>query len=90
MRDLWITNTLILCWIFRELRRRHWNFRLCHVNREANFAEDYLANLGHSLSLSCHVFTELDASVVSWLRYDLLGVSQSRFVFRDIFFTSYK
>ncbi|CAN1133649.1 Putative ribonuclease H protein At1g65750, partial [Linum perenne] len=44
---------------FRELQRRHWDLRLCHVYREANFAANYLAdNLGHSLSLSCHLFTE--------------------------------
>ncbi|CAN0900151.1 Putative ribonuclease H protein At1g65750 [Linum grandiflorum] len=38
---------------FKELCSRQWEVHLSHIYREVNNAADYLANLGHSLSLGC-------------------------------------
>ncbi|CAN1148974.1 Putative ribonuclease H protein At1g65750 [Linum perenne] len=66
--------------VFHELRNRPWELQLSLVYREANYAADYLANLGHSLDLGCHLFSEPDACVIDWLRYALVGVSQIRLI----------
>ncbi|CAN1154630.1 Putative ribonuclease H protein At1g65750 [Linum perenne] len=51
-----------------------------HVYREANFAADYLANIGHDLDLGTHVFLYPDTKLLYWLRYDLMGVYTSRLI----------
>ncbi|CAN1163240.1 hypothetical protein LINPERPRIM_LOCUS32553 [Linum perenne] len=40
---------------FSELSSREWRIYVHHIYREANFAADYLANLGQSLPLGVHV-----------------------------------
>ncbi|CAN1176088.1 hypothetical protein LINPERHAP2_LOCUS32330 [Linum perenne] len=37
-----------------------------------------MANLGHSLSFGIHLFFVADATLCSWLKYDLIRVSLSR------------
>ncbi|CAN1179089.1 Putative ribonuclease H protein At1g65750 [Linum perenne] len=51
-----------------------------HIYREANFAADYMANLGHDFNLGTHVFMYPDAKLLYWLRYDLMGVSTPRLI----------
>ncbi|CAN1838684.1 Putative ribonuclease H protein At1g65750 [Linum perenne] len=65
---------------FRELCARNWEVSLVHVFREANFAADYLANLGHSCSIGLHLFPYPDPTLAHWLRYDLFGVAAPRAV----------
>ncbi|CAN1124095.1 Putative ribonuclease H protein At1g65750 [Linum perenne] len=36
---------------------RDWEVKIQHIYREANYAADYLANLGHSFELGTHVFS---------------------------------
>ncbi|CAN1161857.1 Putative ribonuclease H protein At1g65750 [Linum perenne] len=54
---------------FRELCTRNWEVSLVHVFREANFAADYLANLGHSCSIGLHSYSHPDPTLAHWLRY---------------------
>ncbi|CAN1151000.1 hypothetical protein LINPERPRIM_LOCUS17888 [Linum perenne] len=49
-----------------------------HVYREANCGADYLANLGHSCNFGLHVFSQPDATLAHWLRFDLIGVALPR------------
>ncbi|CAN0836864.1 Putative ribonuclease H protein At1g65750 [Linum grandiflorum] len=51
-----------------------------HIYREANYAADYLANLGHSFSYGLHLFDYPDRDLSHWLHYDLIGVSLPRLV----------
>ncbi|CAN1176707.1 hypothetical protein LINPERHAP2_LOCUS32684, partial [Linum perenne] len=62
-----------LAFEFQELCLRQWNIKFTHVYREANFAMDYLANLGHSLNFGLHLFFVSDFLLCSWLRHDLVG-----------------
>ncbi|CAN0839785.1 Putative ribonuclease H protein At1g65750 [Linum grandiflorum] len=45
---------------FKELCSRQWEVTISHIYREANFAADYLANLGHSLPYGMHLFDSPD------------------------------
>ncbi|CAN0904913.1 Putative ribonuclease H protein At1g65750, partial [Linum grandiflorum] len=65
---------------FKELCNRQWEVQISHIYREANYAADYLANLGHSLSYGMHLFDSLDRGLSYWLHYDLIGVSTPRLV----------
>ncbi|CAN1766303.1 Putative ribonuclease H protein At1g65750 [Linum perenne] len=40
---------------FHELRMRDWDVKIHHIYREANYAADYMANLGQSLDFGVHV-----------------------------------
>ncbi|CAN1829274.1 hypothetical protein LINPERHAP1_LOCUS32438 [Linum perenne] len=48
---------------------RDWEVKIHHIYREANYAADYMANLGQSLDFGVHV------------RYDLIGVCEPRAIF---------
>ncbi|CAN1778830.1 Putative ribonuclease H protein At1g65750 [Linum perenne] len=61
--------------------RMNWEVSLVHVFREANFAADYLANLGHSCSVGLHLYSHPDPTLAHWLRYNLIGVAAPRAVF---------
>ncbi|CAN1123634.1 Putative ribonuclease H protein At1g65750 [Linum perenne] len=65
---------------FTELRSRDWEVTIHHIYREANYAADYLANLGHSVDLGTHICQSPDNTLLYWLRYDLIGVSTPRFI----------
>ncbi|CAN0917038.1 Putative ribonuclease H protein At1g65750 [Linum grandiflorum] len=65
---------------FKELCSRHWEVHLSHSYREANYAADYLANLGHSFLYGMHIFDSPDRDLSHWLHYDLIGVSVPRLV----------
>ncbi|CAN1781288.1 Putative ribonuclease H protein At1g65750 [Linum perenne] len=59
---------------FQELKRREWRITVQHIYRKANFAADYMANLGHSLDLGIHFFDSPDVVLQYWLRFDTIGV----------------
>ncbi|CAN1150998.1 Putative ribonuclease H protein At1g65750 [Linum perenne] len=63
---------------FLELKARSWEVSIAHVYREANCGADYLANLGHSCNFGLHVFSQPDATLAHWLRFDLIGVALPR------------
>ncbi|CAN1128422.1 Putative ribonuclease H protein At1g65750, partial [Linum perenne] len=63
---------------FRELSSRKWFVSFVHVYREANCGADYLANLGHSVSLGLHLLSQPGSILAHWLRYDLIGVAMPR------------
>ncbi|CAN0926336.1 Putative ribonuclease H protein At1g65750 [Linum grandiflorum] len=65
---------------FTELCNRQWEVNLSHIYREANYAADYLANLGHSLTYGLHLFDSPDRGLSHWLHYDLIGISLPRLV----------
>ncbi|CAN1147122.1 hypothetical protein LINPERHAP2_LOCUS15679 [Linum perenne] len=56
---------------FRELCSRHWEVSLIHVYHESNYSVDYLANLGHSLSIGLHLFYFHDSVLSSRMKYTL-------------------
>ncbi|CAN1743013.1 Putative ribonuclease H protein At1g65750 [Linum perenne] len=68
---------------FHELRMRDWEVKIHHIYREANYAADYMANLGQSLDLGIHVSLNPDNSLLYWLRYDLIGVCEPRAIFNN-------
>ncbi|CAN0911506.1 hypothetical protein LINGRAHAP2_LOCUS26905 [Linum grandiflorum] len=45
---------------FKELCSRQWKVTISPIYREANFAADHLANLGHSLRYEMHLFDSPD------------------------------
>ncbi|CAN1781286.1 Putative ribonuclease H protein At1g65750, partial [Linum perenne] len=59
---------------FVELSSRDWRITVQHIYRKANFAADYMANLGHSLDLGIHFFDSPDVVLQYWLRFDTIGV----------------
>ncbi|CAN1272953.1 Putative ribonuclease H protein At1g65750, partial [Linum perenne] len=62
---------------FHVLSSYDWQMSIHHIYREANFAADYLANLGHSLDYGFHIFDVPDVSLQYWLRFDLVGICTS-------------
>ncbi|CAN1127155.1 Putative ribonuclease H protein At1g65750 [Linum perenne] len=69
---------------FAELSSRNWRLSIHHIYREANFAADYMANLGHSLDLGIHFFDSPDVALQYWLRFDTIGVCTPRFINNNI------
>ncbi|CAL1413056.1 unnamed protein product [Linum trigynum] len=63
---------------FGELLSREWNVEMKHIFRECNFAADFLANKGHSLSFGSHLFNVSDPNLCYWLFYDNMGISRCR------------
>ncbi|CAN1120182.1 Putative ribonuclease H protein At1g65750 [Linum perenne] len=57
---------------------RDWEVTINHIYREANFAADYMANLGHELDFGIHVFMVPDTKLLYWLRYDLTSICLPR------------
>ncbi|CAN0914181.1 Putative ribonuclease H protein At1g65750 [Linum grandiflorum] len=52
---------------FNELCSRQWEVHLSHIYREANYAADYLANLGHSFTYGLHFLDLPDRGLFHWL-----------------------
>ncbi|CAN1176601.1 hypothetical protein LINPERHAP2_LOCUS32617 [Linum perenne] len=48
---------------FAELASREWQTSVHHIYHKANFAMDYLANLGHSFDLGIHFFDFSDVAL---------------------------
>ncbi|CAI0418689.1 unnamed protein product [Linum tenue] len=65
---------------FRQLLNLEWEVKIDHVYREANFAADYLANLGHDFHFGTHNLNVRDSGLVQWLCHDVLGTSHERSV----------
>ncbi|CAN1152639.1 Putative ribonuclease H protein At1g65750 [Linum perenne] len=63
---------------FREPLARDWEVILKHIYREGNHAADYLANLGHQLSIGLHLIPTSDCNLGYHLLYDSLGISEPR------------
>ncbi|CAN1299864.1 hypothetical protein LINPERPRIM_LOCUS24351, partial [Linum perenne] len=53
---------------------------IVHIYREANYAADYLANLGHTLDLGIHVFDAPDTTLLYWLNFDVVGACTSHLI----------
>ncbi|CAN0826662.1 Putative ribonuclease H protein At1g65750 [Linum grandiflorum] len=65
---------------YQELCNRQWEVTLHHIYREANYAADYLANLGHSFIFGFHIVNLPNGGLSHWLCYDVIGVSLPRSV----------
>ncbi|CAN1138950.1 Putative ribonuclease H protein At1g65750, partial [Linum perenne] len=65
---------------FSELSKRDWHISVHHIYREANYAADYLANLGHTLDLGIHVFDAPDTTLLYWLNFDVVGACTSHLI----------
>ncbi|CAL1405542.1 unnamed protein product [Linum trigynum] len=63
-----------------QLLSRDWQVELKHVFREGNVAADYLASLGHSLSVGEHTITEPSSTLNHLLLYGIMGIQTPRFV----------
>ncbi|CAN1188993.1 Putative ribonuclease H protein At1g65750, partial [Linum perenne] len=48
---------------FTELSECDWQISVHHIYREANYAVDYLAHMGHTLDLGIHVFDSPDTTL---------------------------
>ncbi|CAN1725506.1 Putative ribonuclease H protein At1g65750 [Linum perenne] len=55
-----------------------------HIYREANFAADYLANLGQSLPLGVHVLDVPNSVLADWFRFDLVGSCTPRLIINNM------
>ncbi|CAI0403203.1 unnamed protein product [Linum tenue] len=64
----------------RQLLSRDWQVELKHVYREGNVAADFLASLGHSLSVGEHTITAPSPTLNHLLLYDVMGIQTPRFV----------
>ncbi|CAN1336495.1 hypothetical protein LINPERPRIM_LOCUS37170 [Linum perenne] len=65
---------------FRDLVARDWDVRLRHVYREGNDAADFLACIGLSYSIGCHMVPLSDVNLGYHLRYDCIGISEPRLI----------
>ncbi|CAN1120688.1 hypothetical protein LINPERHAP2_LOCUS353 [Linum perenne] len=54
-----------------------------HIYREGNRAADYLAGIGHALTIGVHDVSSFDPCFSHHLLYDLLGISQTRLVINE-------
>ncbi|CAN0909008.1 hypothetical protein LINGRAHAP2_LOCUS25589 [Linum grandiflorum] len=48
---------------YHKLSKRQWEVTLNHIYREANYAADYLTNLGHSSLFDFHIVSVPDIRV---------------------------
>ncbi|CAN1122551.1 hypothetical protein LINPERPRIM_LOCUS2789 [Linum perenne] len=65
-------DLLVLSW--KVSISRSWKVSISHVFHATNCVADYLANLGHSLSVGTHFFLSPDRGLSHWLLYDLIEV----------------
>ncbi|CAN1131627.1 hypothetical protein LINPERHAP2_LOCUS6507 [Linum perenne] len=49
-----------------------------HIFREGNHAADYLASIGYDYPFGSHTVSSSDCNLVYHLRYDCLGISETR------------
>ncbi|CAN0830456.1 Putative ribonuclease H protein At1g65750 [Linum grandiflorum] len=63
---------------FRQLCARDWEVRLKHVYREANVLADYIANIGHTLTIGNYEVGVRGNLMRHWMEHDILGVAQTR------------
>ncbi|CAI0380428.1 unnamed protein product [Linum tenue] len=69
--------------LISEIRRRlqrDWTVRIDHIFREANFAADHLASIGHSETIGVHVMASPCTSLLYWLFFDRVGIETPRLV----------
>ncbi|CAN1770758.1 hypothetical protein LINPERHAP1_LOCUS11702, partial [Linum perenne] len=52
--------------------------KICHSYREANKAADFLAGIDLRFSIGCYSIPSSDANLGYFIRYDYLGVNESR------------
>ncbi|CAN0830454.1 Putative ribonuclease H protein At1g65750 [Linum grandiflorum] len=55
-----------------------WEVRLKHVYREANVLADYIANIGHTLTIGNYEVGVRGNLMRHWMEHDILGVAQTR------------
>ncbi|CAL1352532.1 unnamed protein product [Linum trigynum] len=63
-----------------NLLNREWIVSVSHVYREGNHAADFLASFGHNLTFGTHHVDVDSHELCKWLDYDVMGVSQPRFI----------
>ncbi|CAN1336488.1 Putative ribonuclease H protein At1g65750, partial [Linum perenne] len=68
---------------FRDLFARDWDVRLRHVYREANHVADFLACIGLSYSIGCHIVPPSDVNLGYHFRYDCIGISEPRLIIEN-------
>ncbi|CAN1162510.1 Putative ribonuclease H protein At1g65750 [Linum perenne] len=64
--------------LFKDLCRRDWQVVVRHIFREGNHAADYLASIGYDYPFGSHTVSSSDCNLVYHLRYDCLGISETR------------
>ncbi|CAN1195124.1 Putative ribonuclease H protein At1g65750 [Linum perenne] len=65
---------------FQNLCRRDWIVNIRHIFREANKMADFLASRGYEFPFGIHLFPLSDCNLGHFLRYDCLGISETRLV----------
>ncbi|CAN1147840.1 Putative ribonuclease H protein At1g65750, partial [Linum perenne] len=68
---------------FREMLDRDWMIKVDHIYREGNRATDYLAGIGHALTIGVHDISSFHPCFSHHILYDLLGISQTRLVLNE-------
>ncbi|CAN1342712.1 Putative ribonuclease H protein At1g65750, partial [Linum perenne] len=68
---------------FREMLDRDWMIKVEHIYREGNRTADYLAGIGHALTIGVHDVSSFDPCLSHHLLYDLLGISQTHLVMNE-------
>ncbi|CAI0402255.1 unnamed protein product [Linum tenue] len=74
----------------RQLLSRDWQVEFKHVFREGIVAADFLASLGHSLSVGEHTITTPYPTLNHLLLYDVMGIQTPRFVLNNVAIYMYK
>ncbi|CAN1342709.1 Putative ribonuclease H protein At1g65750, partial [Linum perenne] len=62
---------------------RDWMIKVEHIYREGNRTADYLAGIGHALTIGVHDVSSFDPCLSHHLLYDLLGISQTHLVMNE-------
>ncbi|CAN1850420.1 Putative ribonuclease H protein At1g65750, partial [Linum perenne] len=68
---------------FRDLFARDWDVRLRHVYREGNHAADFLACIGLSYFIGCHMVPPSDVNLGYHLRFDCIGISEPHLIIEN-------
>ncbi|CAN1184990.1 Putative ribonuclease H protein At1g65750 [Linum perenne] len=65
---------------FHELQRRDWTIVLRHTYREGNHVADYLTSIGYDYPLGSHTVHFSDCNLIYFVRYDCMGISETRLI----------
>ena len=60
------------------LLKNHWEAKISHIVREANYAADWLAEYAMGFDLGCHRLIHPPPQFAQWLNHDRIGVSYNR------------
>ncbi|CAN1830176.1 Putative ribonuclease H protein At1g65750 [Linum perenne] len=65
---------------FQDWMKHDWEVKLIRVYREANHAADHLASRGHTSPRGSHLVDSADRNLAYFIRYDCMGVSETRLI----------